>query len=85
MQKREIWRHFDYWLFGAVIILCTFGVAMIRSAVAGNEVLAGLVQRQMIFIAVSLVVILITAWIDYHYWFSLSRRDVLGLPCFCCW
>ena len=73
MQKRELWRHFDYWLFGAVIILCTFGVAMIRSAIAGNEVLASLVQRQMIFIAVSLVVILITAWIDYHYWFSLAR------------
>jgi rod shape determining protein RodA len=82
MERREAWRHFDYWLFGAVIILCTFGVAMIRSAVAGNEVLAGLVQRQMIFIAVSLAVILITAWIDYHYWFSLSNlmyAVVLGL------
>ncbi|RPJ46499.1 MAG: rod shape-determining protein RodA [Chloroflexi bacterium] len=73
MEKRETWRHFDYWLFGAVIVLCIFGVAMIRSAVAGNEVLAGLVQRQMIFIAVSLVVILVTAWVDYHYWFSLSN------------
>lgn len=73
MEKRQIWRHFDYLLFGAVIILCIFGVAMIRSAVAGNEVLSGLVQRQMIFIAVSLVVILVAAWIDYHYWFSLSN------------
>ena len=73
MEKRETWRHFDYLLFGAVIILCIFGVAMIRSAVAGNEVLSGLVQRQMIFIAVSLVVILVTAWVDYHYWFSLSN------------
>ena len=73
MFKREIFRHFDYWLFGAVIILCTFGVAMIRSAIAGNAVLAGLVTRQMIFIAVSLGVILIVALVDYHYYFSMSR------------
>lgn len=72
MQKREIWRHFDYWLFGAVIILCTFGVAMIRSAVAGNELLSGLPQTQMTWIAISLFVILVTSWIDYHYWYSLS-------------
>jgi rod shape determining protein RodA len=73
MERRQIWKHFDYWLFGAVILLCTFGVAMIRSAIAGNEVLSGLVQRQMLFIAISLVVILITAAVDYHYWFSLAR------------
>jgi rod shape determining protein RodA len=73
MEKKEIWRHFDYWLFGAVIILCIFGVAMIRSAIAGNEYMAGYDTRQMIFIGVSLVVIIITAWIDYHYWFSLSN------------
>ncbi len=72
MEKREIWRHFDYWLFGAVIILCIFGVAMIRSAVAGNELLSGLPRTQMIWIGISLVVILGSAWIDYHYWFSLS-------------
>src|SRR5574338_584650 len=73
MKKREIWRHFDYLLFGAVIILCIFGVAMIRSAIAGNEVLAGSVTRQIIFIGISLVVILLTASVDYHYWFSLAN------------
>jgi rod shape determining protein RodA len=73
MERRQIWKHFDYLLLGAVILLCTFGVAMIRSAIAGNEVLSGLVQRQMMFIAVSLVVILITAAVDYHYWYSLAR------------
>lgn len=73
MERREIWKYFDYWLFGTVILLCTFGVAMIRSAIAGNEILAPLVSRQMIFIAVSLIVILLTAAIDYHYWYSLAR------------
>lgn len=73
MERREIWKYYDYWLFGTVILLCTFGVAMIRSAIAGNEILAPLVSRQMIFIGISLVVILITAMVDYHYWYSLSR------------
>jgi rod shape determining protein RodA len=73
MEKKEIWRHFDYWLFGAVIILCIFGVAMIRSAIAGNEYMAGYDTRQMVFIGVSLVVIILTAWVDYHYWYSLAN------------
>ena len=30
------WRDFDFWLLGAVAVLIIFGVAMIRSAVAGN-------------------------------------------------
>ena len=67
------WRHFDFLLFGAVIILCIFGVAMLRSAAAGNGPMLESVNRQIIFIAVSLVVILLTAAIDYHYWYSLAR------------
>ena len=45
------WRHFDFWLLGAVALLVIFGVTMIRSAVAGNiELVAlNLVQRQIIF------------------------------------
>jgi rod shape determining protein RodA len=54
-------------------MLCIFGIAMIRSAIAGNEVLAGLVQRQMIYVAVGLVVIFGASLIDYHYWASLTR------------
>lgn len=73
MEKKEIWRHFDYWLFGGVIILCIFGVAMIRSAAAGSPSLVGLPNTQMVWIAISLVVIIGAASIDYHYWFSLSR------------
>ena len=67
MIQRQTWRHFDFLLFGAVIILCMFGVAMIRSAAAGNEEILQSVPRQIIFIVVSMIVILITAAIDYHY------------------
>ena len=42
------WRHFDFWLLGAVILLMIFGVTMIQSAVSGNIELSelNLVQRQ---------------------------------------
>lgn len=50
------WRHFDFWLFGATLVLVIFGVTMIRSAVAGNIELTtetNLVNRQIIFAVIS--------------------------------
>jgi rod shape determining protein RodA len=41
---------------------------MIRSAIAGNVSLAGLVLRQIIYGAIGLVVILIVSAIDYRFW-----------------
>ncbi len=81
-MKRESWRHFDYWLFGSVIILCIFGIAMIRSAIAGNEVLAGLVQRQAIYVVIGLLVIFGASLIDYHYWMSLTRTMYIAAVVF---
>jgi rod shape determining protein RodA len=72
--REEFWRHFDFSLFGAVILAIAFGVLMIRSAIAGNETLVNLVQRQIIFASLGLVVIMIVAVIDYHYWSSLIRQ-----------
>ena len=77
-MKREAWKHFDFWLFGAVVILSIFGIAMIRSAAAGNEVLIELVSRQMIWLGVTIVVILTVGLIDYHYYAALSRTLYLG-------
>ena len=73
MNRQQTWKHFDFWLFGMVIVLCVFGVAMIRSAIAGNVVLGDLVTRQMIYIVISLGLIIFLAMIDYHYWSSLAR------------
>jgi rod shape determining protein RodA len=69
------WRHFDFWLLGAVALLVIFGITMIRSAIAGNIELAelDLVRRQLIFAGAGFVVILIAASIDYHLWASVSR------------
>jgi rod shape determining protein RodA len=68
MLRGNFWRNFDFWLLGAVILALTFGVAMIRSAVAGNVNLAGLVVRQMIFGGIGFVVIILAASIDYRFW-----------------
>lgn len=70
------WRHFDFWLLGAVVVLTILGITMIRSAVAGNIELTtetNLVNRQIIFALFGFVVVFITASIDYHYWASLSQ------------
>jgi rod shape determining protein RodA len=69
------WRHFDFWLLGAVALMTIFGITMIRSAVAGNIELeaANLVQRQLIFAIIGFVVVFIASAIDYHLWASISR------------
>ncbi len=75
------WRQFDFWLLGAVAILTIFGVAMIRSAIAGNiELIEGnTVLKQFIFATAGFVVMIITATIDYRYWSSLSKFFYLGI------
>ena len=55
------------------MFLSIFGIMMIQSAIAGNEVLAESVSRQPLFLAAGTVVLLIMTAIDYHYWGSLAR------------
>ena len=68
------WRHFDFWLLGAVAFLTIFCVTMIRSAIAGNiELLeANTVLKQIIFAGSGFVIMILTAMIDYRYWGALS-------------
>jgi rod shape determining protein RodA len=74
-STKTSWRNFDFWLLGAVAFLTIFGIAMIRSAVAGNIELAelDLVRRQIIFVVLGFAVVLGVAWIDYHFWAAISR------------
>ncbi len=69
----RVWRHFDVWLLAAVAALTIASVAMIQSAIAGNENLAELVPRQMIYALLGLVVILLVAAIDYRFWSAVAR------------
>src|SRR5687767_15184624 len=74
IMLRDIsWRYFDFWLLGAVVLATAFGTTMIRSAVAGNEVLLPLINRQIYFALVGLALIFIVAAIDYRYWIALYR------------
>jgi rod shape determining protein RodA len=74
------WRHFDFWLLGAVAFLTIFGVTMINSAIAGNIELveANTVTKQIIFAGIGFVILGITAMIDYRYWGALSSILFLG-------
>ncbi len=74
------WRHFDYWLMGAVALLTLFGIIMIRSAIAGNIELIeqNTVQKQIIFALTGFVVIAIIASIDYKILAALSRPLYVG-------
>jgi rod shape determining protein RodA len=73
MLRGEFWRHFDFGLLGAVVLANAFGIAMIRSAVAGNTTLLPSVERQIIYAGIGLVVIVLVTILDYRYWSSLSR------------
>ncbi|MBK9926461.1 MAG: rod shape-determining protein RodA [Anaerolineales bacterium] len=73
MLRDVSWRYFDFWLLGAVVLATAFGTTMIRSAIAGNEVLLPLINRQIYFALVGLVVIFVVAAIDYRFWLSLYK------------
>ena len=84
MLRSEVWRNFDFWLLGSVAILTIFGIAMIRSAIAGNLELIELdiVTRQIVFAAIGFGVILITAAMDYHLWVTISRILYVAIAIF---
>lgn len=81
-MRASYWRYFDFWLLGAVVVLVIVGIAMIRSAIAGNIELTTttpLVNRQIIFAFIGLAVLLGTAAIDYRLWSSLSVQLYFGI------
>jgi len=73
MFKRETWRNFDFWLFGAVIFLTIFGIVMIRSAIAGNIELANHMNRQITFALIGMGVMIVVTLIDYRFLRSFSK------------
>jgi len=73
MNRKSIWKHFDFWLLGAVLFLCIFGIAMVQSAVAGNIELQNAARNQAVYVAMGMVIIVVMGIIDYHLWGSLTR------------
>jgi rod shape determining protein RodA len=75
------WRHFDFWLLGAVALLTIFGITMIQSAIAGNTELieANTVQKQIIFAVTGFVILILVAMVDYRLLSALSRPLYFGM------
>lgn len=82
MNRELSWRNFDFLLLGAIVLASSFGTAMIRSAIAGNEILQPLVARQIYFALLGVVVIFFVASIDYRYWLALYRPIYFGIMIF---
>jgi len=82
MTRGLSWRYFDFLLLGAIVLASSFGTAMIRSAVAGNEVLQPLIARQVYFAVLGVIVIFVVASVDYHYWLALYRPIYFGIMLF---
>ncbi|MEX2160591.1 MAG: FtsW/RodA/SpoVE family cell cycle protein [Anaerolineales bacterium] len=74
-MRTAIWRYFDFWLLGAVAVLLTFGLAMISSAIAGNQELVELdiLGRQITYALAGVVIVLVAASVDYRMWIAVSR------------
>jgi rod shape determining protein RodA len=73
MLRDISWRYFDFWLLGAVVLATAFGTTMIRSAVAGNEELLPLINRQIYFAVAGLILIFVVAAVDYHFWMAIYK------------
>src|SRR5512142_20577 len=71
MLRDTSWRYFDFWLVGAVVLATAFGTTMIRSAVAGNSELVPLINRQIYFALLGIVLIFFVGAIDYRYSIAL--------------
>jgi rod shape determining protein RodA len=72
----KLWRHFDFWLLGAVLLLCLFGIAMIRSVTLSappESELYGLTNRQITFVLIGLGVVLLFSVIDYRFYDSITH------------
>ena len=73
MRRSVAWQDFDFVLLALVATTTALGVAIIRSAVAGNQVLSSLPTRQLIFAGVGFAALILIALVDYHYWIFLGR------------
>ena len=79
LSKTSVWRHFDFWLLAAVLLLTAYGILMIRSAVTGAPAFEPLPGLQVIWAIAGLVILFIVAAIDYRYMTSSHWYIYVGL------
>ncbi len=70
--NRLSWRHFDFFLLLIVLALVAIGILMISSATQ-NSVdtdLANAARRQALYALIGVIVLILTATIDYRIWYN---------------
>lgn len=65
-DKPSVWRYFDIWLVAAVLLLTSYGILMIRSAVTGAPAFADLPADQVQWAVIGVIIMLVVASIDYR-------------------
>jgi rod shape determining protein RodA len=65
-MRQIFWRRFDWLLLALALLLSAFGVLMVASALAGNEVLASWPWRQVAFLGVGILLLFLTSVVDYR-------------------
>lgn len=66
-MARRSWRNFDFLLLGALLALSAYGVVMIYSATINTLGVGNPVGRQTVYVVVGLILLLITASLDYRW------------------
>ncbi len=81
MERGKIWRHFDFWLLGAVVLLIIFGIAMIRSTTLTSidPDIQQLTSRQILFTFIGAVIVFGVSTIDYRFWGATANNIYLLL------
>ena len=76
MERGKIWRHFDFWLLGAVVLLIIFGIAMIRSTTLTSidTDIQQLTSRQILFTFIGAVIVFGVSAIDYRFWGATANN-----------
>lgn len=65
-DRSSVWRYFDIWLVAAVLLLTSYGILMIRSAVTGAPAFAELPADQIQWAVIGVVIMLVIASVDYR-------------------
>jgi rod shape determining protein RodA len=80
--NRLSWRHFDFWLVLIVLALLIIGLLMISSATQNSidPDLANAARRQGLYALIGVIVLILTAAIDYRIWYNARHiLYVIGL------
>ncbi len=82
-MKNKNKKPFDFWIFAAVILLLSLGTIMVFSSsyyisVKDNGDSFGMIRPQLIYMAISIFVVIVTMNYDYHRWGKISPILLMG-------